>query len=174
MLSTAQIKTLKMAQRQAGIGDEEYRGHLLEFFGVTTSKAPDLGDDAWDVLLSFFEAIYWRGVKAGVLQRPCKGNEVFRVEGYWAAKNPSGNTSRDRYTGENLQTEIEELEAALYRLGCSLSYVTAIRNRVCQGRYTPPQQRSYSTALQRTLTARLRKQPQPVPVPASLSEDPSW
>jgi hypothetical protein len=156
MLSAAQIKTLKMAQRQAGIGDDEYREHLGRF-GVASSKDPALGDDALDAILSLFEAIYWRGVKEGRLQAPCTGREIFRQEGYWAAKNPSGNTSRDRYTGTGLQAEIERTESSLYQSGCGLSYVAAIRNRVCRGLYTPPQQRAFLAALQRTLAARQRK-----------------
>lgn len=161
MLTKPQIWTIKAAQRQAGIRDDEYRQTLAELFGVNTSKDPALGDDAFDVLMSYFEAIYWRGVDSGALQPPCTGKETFRQRGYWAAKNPAGNTSRDRYAGDALHEEIEEAESRLVILGFGQSYLSAIRHRVCGESNSPPRLRAYLAALNRTLKAKEAKIAQP-------------
>lgn len=175
MLSRAQQILLKTAQRDAGLDDAEYRATLQRFFGVRSSTDPALGDDALDVMLAYLEAVYWRGVDSGAVQPSCKPAAPFRQRGYWAAKNPAANTSRDRYEGAGLQADIQEAEAALHRLGCSPAYIAAIRDKVCRGRFTPPQQRAFRAALQRTLAARQGKRLQAVPVKSSPpSEDPQW
>lgn len=169
-LSKPQKALLKRAQAQAGLSDADYREALRELAGVETSTDPRIGDDHLDILMAYFEAIYWRGVDAGQLQPPRIAAAPFWKRGYWAGKNPSGNTSRDRYTGEGLLEEIERLEQALCETGVSIRYLHAIRNRVCRGRYTPPQQRAYATALRRTLASR---QPKPAAAPpaAPIADD---
>lgn len=157
MLTKPQIWMLKAAQRQAGISDEEYRETLQQFFGVTTSKDPRLGDDSLDVLLAYWEAIYWKGVDAGTLQPPCKGTETFRKRGFWAAKNPSGNTSRDRFTAASVAEEITDLETQLTGLGFDPGYCVAIQRNTMGSGDTLRDLLSYRAALQRTLASKRRK-----------------
>lgn len=175
MLSRAQQILLKTAQRAAAVGDDEYRDTLQQFCGVRSSTDPALGDDTLDVMMAYFEAIHWRGVDAGLLQPSCKATAPFRQRGYWSAKNPAGNTSRDRFTGAQLSIEIQTAEDALHRLGFSLAYVAAIRKRVLQGRATPPRLRAYLHALEKTRAARQRQQsPAVSAVLESPPSDPAW
>lgn len=162
MLSRAQQVILKRAQRQAGISDDEYRDALEHWAGVRTSTAPELTDEHLDLLLSYIEAIYWRGVSAGRLQPPCKPSEPFQKPGYWAAKNPSGNTSRDRYTVEALNEAIAILEHQLTgEFGCQPGYFHSIKSKVIPAarlNMTWPQGLvKYRAALERTLTAKRKK-----------------
>jgi len=54
------------------------------------------------------------------LQPSCKANAVFRQRGYWASKNPKGNTSRDKFGQSNLQPQVDELERELTEMGMVL------------------------------------------------------
>jgi hypothetical protein len=85
---------------------------------------------------SYFEAIIWRkldesnslsasdGERVGVrcFQPACKADAIFRQRGFWAARNPKGNTSRDRDGETGLQSAVAALEQELADLGCGLPY----------------------------------------------------
>lgn len=157
MLTQPQIWKLKAAQKQAGIADAEYREILQGQFGVASSKSPELGNEHWDSLMSYFEAIYWRAVDAGRLPAPCKASEPFQQRGYWASKNNRQETSRDRYNTDQVNHAIEQVEQELAGLGCGPSYLAAIRSKVTHGQDTPAALFRYLGALQRTYTARLKK-----------------
>jgi hypothetical protein len=157
MLSKPQIWLLKSAQRQAGIDDTEYRSALAQLCGVQSSTDPELGDSHLDMLLAYFEAIYWSGVDAGSLQPPLKGTEPFRKRGFWAQKNKAGNTSRDRFTKAQLAEQIISAECTLTDLGASPAYIAAIRNKVCQGHSDCHTFQVYLSALHRTIKSRLKK-----------------
>src|SRR5258706_9848301 len=98
MISRAQQILVKRAQREAGLAEDEYRDALEAVSGCRSTKDAHLTDRHVDLALAYFEEIYWRGVDSGALQPPCKPDAVFRKRGFWAAKNPAGNTSRDRYS----------------------------------------------------------------------------
>lgn len=157
MLTQPQIWKLKAAQKQAGIDDEEYRAALQQLCGVATSKDASLGNDQWDMLMSYFEAIYWRGVEAGTLQRPCKDNAPFQKPGYWASKNRRTETSRDRYNLTEIHRAVAGLENELGSLGCAPSYLDAIRFKVTRGQETVAALYRYLGALRRTHAFRLKK-----------------
>lgn len=157
MLTQPQIWKLKAAQKQAGIDDEEYRAALQQLCGVTTSKDAGLGNEHWDMLMSYFEAIYWRGVDAGCLPLPCKDTAPFQKRGYWASKNTRTETSRDRHNQAHVLASITQAENDLAAIGCGPAYVDAIRTKVTRGQDTPAALFRYLGALQRTYTARLKK-----------------
>lgn len=148
MLTAPQIRTIKMAQRQAGLPDADYREALATATGLadcTSSKDRRLGDEHFDRVLSYLEAIYWRSVHLGTaLAR--RRSDPFQTEGYWAAKNQSGNTSRDRHTDRDLQAEISRLESFLQLAGKGGSYLAAIRAKTGEGW-------PYLAALRRTVKA---------------------
>lgn len=153
MLTNPQKALLKRAQRQAGVADEDYRetlAHVSGFTDLTSSTDPRLTDDHFDRLLAFFETIYRRGVDAGTLPLPRRG-DVLAVRGYWAAKNKRGQTSRDRYADTALQARIRAAETALKYAGKGPAYCDAIRRKTGDGW-------PYLGALQRTLKA-MRKTP---------------
>ena len=158
MLSRAQQILLKRAQREAGLGDDEYRDAMETVAGCRTSKDSRLVDRDLDKLLAYFEAIHWRAVDAGSLQPSSNAAAVFRQPGYWAAKNTRQETSRDRYNGRNQGAEIAKLEAELAGLGFGTGYCSAIRNRVCQGRTDAHALHLYQAALERTLKANARRE----------------
>ena len=157
-LSAGQKGFLKRAQAEAGITDFDYRSSIATVSGMedcTSSTDPRLMDRHFDLLMGFFEAIHWRAVDAGTLQPSCKKNAVFRKRGYWAAKNPAGNTSRDRYTEGDLSREIAAVESVLAKHGYGLPYFSAIQNKMrARGSFTPA---AYLGAIKRTLASRLKK-----------------
>jgi hypothetical protein len=157
MLSRPQQILLKRAQREAGLPDDDYRDALETIAGCRSSTSPALTDRHLDTLLAYFEAIHWRGVDAGTLQPSCSATAVFRQRGYWAAKNTRQETSRDRFTGENLGQAIADLEDRLAALGCGKGYCAAIRANVCKGREDARALHLYRAALERTLKAKARR-----------------
>jgi hypothetical protein len=160
MLSNPQKSLLKRAQREAALSDEEYRDALQTVANVRTSTDPDLTDRHLDKLLAYFEAIHWRGVDAGLLQRSGSATAIFRQRGYWQRKNTNQQTSRDRYTGRNQAGEIAALEASLNALGFGPAYCQVIRDKVCHSRTDAHALHLYAAALARTLKAKA-KQPDP-------------
>jgi hypothetical protein len=161
MLSRAQQILLKRAQRECGLPDREYRDALELVCHCRTSKDPVLTDRHLDKVLSYFEAIHWRGVDAGELQPPSKPDAVFRQRGYWASKNTRQETSRDRFAGRNLSREIGDLERKLHALGFSDNYCDGIRSNVTHGRDDAHALHLYRAALERTLRAKVKhEQPQ--------------
>lgn len=154
MLSRAQQIILKRAQRQAGIEDAEYRETLFRFAGCESSRDSRFSNEHLDTVLAYFEAIFWRAVDAGILNAPCKGDEVFLQRGYWASKNTRAETSRDRYNTKNLSAEISALESELERLGFGESYCQAIRENVTQGGTNARCLNLYRAALERTLKSK--------------------
>ena len=154
MLSRAQQILLKRAQRQAGIEDAEYRETLQRFAACESSRDSRFSDESLDTILAYFEAIYWRGVDADILQAPCRGDEVFQQRGFWASKNTRAETSRDRYNVAVLSAKIGALESQLERLGCGRSYCQAIREKVTQGGATALCLNHYRAALERTLKSK--------------------
>jgi len=154
MISRAQQILIKRAQRAAALTDDEYRDALELVSGCRSTKDSSLTDRQVDLALAYLEAIFWRAVDSGELPMPCSPDAVFRQRGYWAAKNPSGRTSRDRFTGRNIEQEISEFESALAALGYSDAYCQAIRARAVEGRRDPRSQLIYRAALRRTLASK--------------------
>ena len=72
----------------------------------------------------------------------------------WVEKDPTKETSRDRYTGEHLGRRIAEFEAALPEIGFGADYSVTIHERVTQGREDRRAQHLYRPALARTLRAK--------------------
>lgn len=172
MLTRHQQILLKRAQAQAGVEDAEYRDSLEMVSGARSSTDPRVSDDHLDVMLAYLEGIYWRGFDAGTLPAPCNRSAVFVQRGYWADKNKRGNTSRDRYTVEHLNHDIDTLERALANeFHCSLRYFEAIKLKVIphgaraygtQSEMTwPAGLVKYKAALERTLAAKRKKAAQP-------------
>jgi hypothetical protein len=110
-----------------------------------------------DTVLAYFEAICWRKIDSGKMQPSCSPAAVFRQRGYWAHKNTNQETSRDRYTGNNLAGQIAALESDLGRFGFGSAYCEGIRKKAAQGRTDARGQHLYKAALERTLRAK-RKQ----------------
>lgn len=159
MLTNPQKAILKRAQREAGLSDDDYRDALQAVTGYRTSTAPALTDRHLDKLLAYLEAIMWHGVDAGTLQPSSSATAVFRQRGYWAAKNSNQETSRDRYTHQNLTQEIADLESQLSELGFGKLYCEAIRRNATSGRDDAHAQHLYRTALKRTLKAKSKAAP---------------
>ena len=79
-----------------------------------------LTDAHLDNLLSYFEAIYWRKVDIANWHLQCPGNglaAIFKSRGFWANRNQTNNTSRDRFVGRSMQEQANALEAELAELG---------------------------------------------------------
>jgi hypothetical protein len=157
MISRAQQILIKRAQREAGLSDHEYREGLALISGCRSTTDPGMTDRHIDLALAYFEAIYWRKVDQGELQEGCSPDAVFRQRGYWAAKNKRGNTSRGRYTASQRSQDIEEMEAALAKLGFNEAYCAAIRKKVTAGQADPHALYLYRNALRRTLRAKQAK-----------------
>src|ERR1017187_6406886 len=134
MLSCPQQILLKRAQREAALADGEYRDALETVSGCRSSKDAAITDRQLDLVMGYFEAIHWRKVDAGELQPPCRPDAVFRQRGYWASKNTSQETSRDRFTNLNLGQAIADLECKLEALGFGKSYCESIRKNSTRGR----------------------------------------
>jgi hypothetical protein len=158
MLSRAQQILLKRAQREAGLSDDDYRDALETIADCRSSTSAALTDRHLDKLLGYFEAIHWRSVDLGTLQRSGSGIAVFRQRGYWAAKNTREETSRDRFTGTNSAREVADLERHLTALGFGGQYLATIRRNVTKGRDDAHALYLYRTALARTLKAKARRQ----------------
>ncbi len=150
MLSRLQQILIKRAQAEAGLNDEEYRDLLEELTGCRTSKDPRLGDRQLDVVLALFEAICWRGRDGGILPAP-NARSAFRNRGYWAAKNRSGETSRDRFVSERVKADCSDLEEALQKLGFGDRYCASIRIKVSGHDQSTSGMIRYRAALRRTL-----------------------
>lgn len=152
MLTRPQIILLKRAQQQARIDDDEYR-QALEMLSklpaCRSSKDPRLGDAHLDLFLKYFEGIYWRAIDLQRIAHAPKPNDPFRARGFWAAKNPASNTSRDRYTEIHLHAEISALEWELSKLGYGFKYFDAIKNKI-----HPFSLMKYKVALTRTYAAK--------------------
>ena len=157
MLSKLQIMRLQMARRQAGIPDDEYRDILANIFdGCVSSKDPRLTNEHWDRIVAFWEAVYFRKLERGEVNPPGR-NEMFQKRGYWAEKNQRDNTSRDRYTRDDLAGQISAAEARLHALGKGPHYCAAIRARIGGDAASPLQQRKYLAALLKTAEAAKRR-----------------
>jgi hypothetical protein len=154
MLSRPQQILLKMAQREAGLSDEEYREALEAVSGCRSSTDSRMGDSHLDALLKYFEAIRGRGIAQGTLQAPSKPPAIFVKPGYWKQRNQPGNTSRDRYVNVRLRAQIEDLEAEFAGLGYGPAYLAAIKRNVTHGRTTPQALHHYRVALERTLASK--------------------
>jgi hypothetical protein len=157
MLSRPQQILIKCAQREAALDDTEYREALEVVSGCRSSKDPRLTDRHLDLLLGFFEAIYWRKVDALELQPPCKPDAVFRQRGFWASRNTRQENSRDRFAIAHAQQEISAIEQELARLGFGQSYTAAIREKVTASRADAYALNQYRAALQRTLRAKQKR-----------------
>ena len=161
MLTNPQKALLKRAQRQAGIPDAEYREHLHLLAGVRSSTDPKMSNEHFDLLMPLFEAFYWCAVDSGT--RPAPENfrdPVFAVRGFWAARNTKGNTTRDRFNGEDLRGRIAALENDLAALGRDEFYCGAIRRKVTRGRDDARALQAYCAALARTLKTKTRRETQ--------------
>lgn len=145
MLTNQQKSLIKRAQRQAHIPDDEYREVLETVTGVRSSTDPTIGDDHLDVLMGYMEAIYWAKVDAGLVAHAPDSHSPFQRRGYWKAKNPRGNTSRQRFSSRRLQGEIADLEAELEELGYGHNYCAGIAGK-CHNNPL-----HYRSAMRRTL-----------------------
>ena len=81
---------------------------------------------------------------------------MFRQRGYWASKNPKGNTSRDQFGQANLQPLVDAVEKELNQMGYGFTYLRAIQNRI-----QPFSLAKYLGALNRTLKAKRNNLAQP-------------
>lgn len=160
MLTRAQQILLKRAQHEARLSDADYRDAVATVSGMADCRSSTdarLADAHVDKLLSYFEAIHWRGVDAGELQASCKPTAVFRQRGFWAGRNRPGHTSRDRHVELELGRQVLAVEAELQALGFGFSYLTAIQNRI-----QPWSVVNYLAALKRTLASKRKKLSAPV------------
>jgi hypothetical protein len=156
MISRPQRILVKRAQKEAGLPDEEYRAALQTVCQCSSTTDPRMTDRDVDVILAYFEAIYYRAVDAGILQPVCKLNAVFQQRGYWAKKNPKAETSRDRFCKSQVDSEVDEMERAMAELGFGKKYCDGIKERVTQGRSDARSLFQYKTALSRTLESKRR------------------
>jgi len=164
MLSNAQKALIKRAQREAHLDDADYRECLETVTDCTSSTDPRLNDRSFDIILQYFEAIFWGKVDSGELQRPCNTAAVFAKRQYWAFKNPRDNTSRERFTLEQLQRDITDAEAVLLAAGYSEDYCMGIYRKAAQsdrpkydysqGNAVGRQLRNYLAALRRTVASK--------------------
>jgi hypothetical protein len=116
-----------------------------------------LSDRNVDILMAYFEAIYWKKFgEMKFVQPACKPKAVFRQRGYWASKNPKGNTSRDQFGQSNLQPQVNALERELNEMGYGFTYLQAIQNKI-----QPFSLAKYLGALNRTVKAKRAKLNQP-------------
>ena len=153
MLSKSQMMRLQMARRQAGIEEAEYRDMLAHIFdGCVSSTDPRLTNEHWDRIIAFWEAVYFRKLDRKEVKPPGR-NAMFQKRGYWAQKNKRGNTSRDRFTSNDLAGQIAAAEARLLALGKGPHYCAAIRSRIGGDAASPLQQRKYLAALEKTTEA---------------------
>jgi len=159
VLSRAQQILLKRAQREAGLGDEEYRHALGLVAACRSSKDAALSDRHLDLLLGFFEAVHWRAVDAGTVRANGSPTAVFRQRGYWSRKNTRQESSRDRFLKNTIERQITEFESALAALGFGADYCQAIRARAVEGRRDPHSQFLYRSALARTLCSKQKARP---------------
>ncbi len=159
MLSNAQKSLLKQAQRQAGIDDAEYRDTLQLLTGCQSSTDPDFSNSDLDKVLAYFEAVYRRQVDTGRLPAPSGHKAVLSKEGFWAARNRRGNTSRDRHGYAGLTAELEALEHDLGELGYGPGYCAAIKQKVTHGRADRQALQHDRAALVRTLNSKRKKTP---------------
>lgn len=157
MITRSQQILIKRAQRECALADDEYRDALEATTGCRSSRDAALEDRGVDIFLSYLEAIHWRKVDEGELQISCKPDAVFRQRGYWKHKNNSQETSRDRFTGQNLGHEIAMLESQLLAMGYGPRYVEGIRLKVMRGRCDPRAMHLYRAALDRTLRSKRRQ-----------------
>ncbi len=158
MLSPAQRRLLKMAQREAHLPDAEYREELQRLAGVDSSTAATWTDEQFDCVMAYFEAIHSNKVRQGLIEPSYSPRSVFRQAGYWAAKNSRGNTSRDRYTASQLGEMIQntEIKLAGQISGNATNYLARVRETVVGNRVGIAAERDYLAALQRTLASKLR------------------
>jgi len=153
MITRPQQVLIKRAQKEAGLDDDEYRDALQTVCGCRSSTDPKMTDRA---LVAYLEAIYWRKVDLGQLQRVCKAGAVFQERGHWVRKNTNQETSRDRYSQATLGREIDQLGIELGRLGFGEKYCAGIRANVIQDRTDAHSLHKYKAALARTLAAKRR------------------
>jgi len=158
-LSRAQQILLKRAQAEAALPDTDYRMALSDATGLAncaTSKDSRLTDEHLDVLLAYFESIYWRKVDAGQPRGRVGINGVFRQPNYWRNRNRRGQSSRDRYVAHEVTAQISAVETELGKFGCGLAYFQSIQNnmRGGSGHLDPVK---YLAALKRTLVAKRSK-----------------
>lgn len=133
MLSNAQKSLVKRAQRQADVPEEEYRDMWRMVTGwqdCDTSTDPRLGDVHMDRMMGFLEAIFWRRVQEGALQPPSKANAPFQKEGFWATRNKTQSTSRDRYQKKRIADSVQDLEARLLATGYPPQKIAAIKGKL--------------------------------------------
>ena len=155
MLSNPQKFRLKRAQAEAALDDIEYRDAIEQTTalpGCRSSTDPRLTDRHMDVLLAYFEAIFWQKFDRGQVGVSDARGATFRQRGYWAAKNTAASTSRDRYVAGELTCQIAAVERELNELGYGLAYLRAIQNKIVPFRAT-----AYLAALKRTLVSKQKK-----------------
>jgi hypothetical protein len=156
MLTRSQIKLVKMAQREIGLSDADYRDCWRTVAGVSSAKDPRITDEQFDSMLSYLEAI---AARSGA---PASGPaKIFRTPSYWRNKNTKAESSRDRYARARAQEDIAQLENKLLELGYFANYAREIKHRVLgDGPVTVLGLHKYRSALQRTIDARATLEPQ--------------
>ncbi len=156
-LTNPQKALIKQAQRQAKLGDEDYRDVLATVTGCRSSTDPRLGDRGCDKILAYMEAIYWRKVDKAEMQHVCNDRAAFRQRGYWASKNTRLETSRDRYVQTDCSACIVKLEAEMAELGFNADYCRTIRQKVTKGASDANSLHCYQAALERTIKSKQAK-----------------
>lgn len=156
MLTNPQKSKIKQAQREAHLDDAEYRDALQVCCGVGSCTDHRLNDESFDKIMAYLEAIHWRKVDQGRIRPRNNHRAAFYQRGYWAAKNPKSNTSRDRYTRNDVAEKIIELESELAGLFREPGrYFEAVRYRVCGSDDSTPALIKYLGALKRIAKSKL-------------------
>lgn len=152
-LSREQQILLKRAQQAARIEDDEYRDTLEQFTklpGCRSSKDERLSNEHLDLLMAYFEAVYWKAVDGGSIAQLASPRAVFAKRGYWASKNTRVETSRDRFTKGTLADQIATAETNLGRFGFDANYFAAIKAKTKAGwPYLQALRRTFASCAQR-------------------------
>lgn len=153
-LSNPQKAKVHMAKADCRLGDTEYRECWSTLFpGITSSADKGLGDEHFDKFMKYLEAIYWRLRMAG----KAEWSKVFQRPHYWAEKNTSESTSRDRHSLTQVQGEVKVLEKKLMHLGFGHAYCNAIAKKVLPANPSPADWFKLRNALSRTVANKLKQ-----------------
>jgi hypothetical protein len=153
-LSKSQKAMVHMAKAACRLDDAEYRECWATLFpGVTSSADTGLGDEHFDKFMKYLEAIYWHLRLAG----KAEWSKVFQRPHYWAEKNTSVSTSRERHNLSAIQAEVKDLEQQLMRLGFGHAYCNAIAKKVLPASPQVTDWFKLRNALSRTLANKLKQ-----------------
>jgi hypothetical protein len=163
MISNREKGLIHRGANEAGIDPIEYRETLLKISGCYSSTDAAFTHRHVDKIMAYFEAICWNGRDRNELPLPGQ-KSVFIKRGYWQGKNPSEETSRDRWNHHELQAKIDAAEAELQDMGFHPGYIRAIQKRLGYNPDVAPDLQSmarYASAIAHTVKAKQAKIEQP-------------